>query len=122
MCEPRSGGWDHLSKELSMDAHLQPVRLRALFRHAIPHLVEATLIPLALFYASLWLIGVWGALLVALGWSYLALARRLLLDRRVPGLLILGVIGLTVRTAIAIASGSVFVYFLQPTLGSIAVA
>jgi len=92
-----------------------------MLRHAIPHLFEATLAPLALFYLSLWLIGVWGALLVALGWSYLALARRVVFGQRVPGILVLAVVGLTVRTAIALASGSVFVYFLQPTLGSLTV-
>ena len=37
-------------------------RLRALARHSLPHLLEATIAPLALFYLSLWLIGVWGAL------------------------------------------------------------
>ena len=77
--------------------------------------------PLALFYAGLWLLGVWGALLAALAWSYAALARRLVTGRRVPGILLLGAAGLTVRTAVALASGSVFVYFLQPTLGSIVV-
>ena len=96
-------------------------RLRALARHSLPHLLEATLAPLALFYASLWLIGVWGALGVALAWSYGALVRRLVTRQRVPGLLLLGVLALTVRTVIAVASGSVFVYFLQPTLGTVAV-
>src|SRR5437773_2760041 len=49
-------------------------------------------------------------------------ACRLITRRRVPGVLLLGATALTVRSIIAFGSGSVFVYFLQPTLGTIAVA
>jgi hypothetical protein len=84
--------------------------------------VEGTLAPLALFYGILWLVGVWGALAGALAWSYGAVIRRLVVGRRVPGLLLLGVLTLTVRTIVAFATGSVFVYFLQPTFGTIALA
>ena len=97
-------------------------RFRNLARHALPHIVEATVIPLGIFYLSLWLIGVWGALLAAIAWSYGAVACRLITRRRVPGVLLLGAMALTVRSIIAFGSGSVFVYFLQPTLGTIAVA
>jgi intracellular septation protein A len=101
---------------------LEIPRLRAMARHALPNLVEASLIPLAVFYAALSLVGVWGALLAALGWSYLAIARRLVTRRPVPALLLLGAVGLTARTAVAALSGSVFVYFLQPTLTTMVVA
>jgi hypothetical protein len=47
---------------------------------------------------------------------------RLATRRRVPGVLLIGTVTATARTAIAIASGSVFVYFLQPTLGTALVA
>jgi intracellular septation protein A len=97
-------------------------RLAALARHATPHLLEATLIPLGLFYAGLQLLGLWGALLAALVWSYSALLRRLVTRRRVPGMLMLGIVGLTARTALALATGSAFLYFLQPTLGTVLVA
>ncbi|HZD74924.1 MAG TPA: VC0807 family protein [Actinomycetota bacterium] len=93
-------------------------RITALARHATPHVLEATLIPLALFYGGLRLLGLWGALLAALIWSYTSLLRRLLTRRRVPGMLVLGIIGLTARTALALATGSAFLYFLQPTLGT----
>lgn len=101
---------------------LELPRLGTLARHALPHLVESTLVPLALFYGFLWWVGIWTALLVALGWSWVALARRVVLRRPVPGLLLLGAAGLTARTAAAFASGSVFVYFLQPTLTTVVVA
>lgn len=97
-------------------------RLGALARHALPNLVEATLIPLAVFYGALWWVGLWGGLVAALAWSYVALGRRLIARRQIPGLLVLGTVGLTARTLIAALSGSTFVYFLQPTLTTILVA
>lgn len=97
-------------------------RLRGLALRAAPHLVESTLAPLAIFYLLLRISGVWGALVGALAWSYAAIGRRLLLRRRIPGMLALGALALTVRTAIAAATGSVMIYFLQPTLGTVALA
>jgi uncharacterized membrane protein len=105
-----------------MGSHFEIPRLRTLAPHAGRHLLEATLIPLALFYGAVTLFGTLAALLVALGWSYLAIARRVVLGRRVSGLLLLGAFGLTARTLVAIATGSVFLYFLQPTLTNVAVA
>lgn len=107
------------------DAHGSDVvipRLSSLARHAGKHVVEATIIPLALFYSALWLMGLWSALLVGLGWSFLAIARRVAFGQRVPGLLVLGAFGITVRTIMAFATGSTFVYFLQPTMTTVVIA
>ncbi len=105
---------------------MQPVitipRLAALARHALPHVVEGTLVPVALFYGGLRLVGPVGAVLAALAWTYAALLRRAILGRRIPGLLALGALGLTVRTGVSLATGSLFVYFLQPTIGTVATA
>src|SRR3954470_24009144 len=95
--------------------------LRSLARHALPHLLEATFIPLVLFYVTMWQLGVWGALVASLVWSYGALLRRVVTGRRIPGILVLGSLAMTVRTALAIASGSVLVYFLPQTLCTVAV-
>jgi hypothetical protein len=103
-------------------AHFRLPRLRDLARHAVPHAVEASLIPLVLFYGTLRVVGVWGALLASLAWCYVGLVRRLVQRKKVPGLLLLAALGLTARTIVAFASGSVFVYFLQPTLTTVAVA
>jgi uncharacterized membrane protein len=102
--------------------HVELPGLRRIARHAGPRLMEATVVPLVLFYAGMATVGVFGALLVALAWSYAALLRRLVRGERLPGMLLLGTLGLTARTAISFASGSVFLYFLQPTLGTVAVA
>jgi intracellular septation protein A len=88
-------------------------------RHALPHLIEATFIPLILFYTFLWTAGVWGALVAALVWSYAAVIRRAVTGQRIPGILVLGTLGITART---IASGSVFIYVLQPSLTTVVVA
>ena len=97
-------------------------RLAALARHATPHVLEATLIPLALFYGGLQLLGLWAALLAALIWSYTSLLRRIVTRKPVPGMLVLGIVGLTARTGLALVTGSAFLYFLQPTLGTVLVA
>src|ERR687897_983249 len=76
---------------------LEIPRLRALVRHALPNLVEATVVPLLVFYSFLWLTGVWGGLIGALAWSYIAIVRRLGPGRPIPGLLVLGVIGMAAR-------------------------
>jgi intracellular septation protein A len=91
-------------------------------RHALPHLIEATFIPLILFYAFLWTAGVWGALVAALVWSYTAIIRRAVTGQRIPGILVLGTLGITARTIAAFASGSTFIYFLQPSLTTVAIA
>src|SRR5437763_2511540 len=105
-----------------MPARVEIPRLREMARHALPHLIEATFIPLVLFYAFLWTAGVWGALVAALVWSYAALIRRAVTGKRIPGILVLGTIGITARTIAAFASGSTFIYFLQPSLTTVGIA
>ena len=88
-------------------------------RRAGPHLIEASLIPTALFYSCLVLAGLGAAYAVAMIWLYAAVVCRLLRHRPVPPLLVLGVIGITVRTTISLASGSTFYYFAQPIMSSV---
>ena len=81
---------------------LEIPRLRAMARHALPGLIEASVIPLVVFYGALWLVGVWGGLAASLLWSYTAVARRLVTRQKVPGLLLLGVVGITARTVMVL--------------------
>lgn len=78
--------------------------------------------PVALFYVMLSLLGLRGALLATVAFSYVALGRRVVTGRPIPGLLVMACALLTMRTALAMATGSAFVYFLQPTLGTFLVA
>ncbi len=97
-------------------------RPREALCHAVPVVVEGVLAPMVLFYATLVLAGFRGALIAALCWSYLALLRRLHRLERVSSLLLLGTVLITVRTAIAFATGSAFVYFVQPLGTTVVVA
>ncbi|MDQ1696435.1 MAG: hypothetical protein QOJ03_1788 [Frankiaceae bacterium] len=96
--------------------------LLAVARHSVPTIVEATLIPTALFYAAWLTLGSWAAYAAALGWSVTAVLRRLRTRERIPGILILALIGLTLRTALAMATGSTFLYFAQPIMGTSVIA
>ena len=95
---------------------------RTALRHAVPVVLEAVVIPLALFYSVLLLWGFRGALIAALGWSFVALGRRLYRGERASMLLMLGTMLLTVRTAVSFITGSAFLYFAQPTAGTIVIA
>jgi hypothetical protein len=91
-------------------------------RHALPLVVEAVLAPVALFYLVLVTAGFRGALLAALVWSYLALARRIRRGERISTLLLLGTVLLTARTVVAFVTGSAFVYFAQPMVTTVVVS
>jgi hypothetical protein len=103
-------------------AHFEIPSLRDLARHAVPRVLEGTVVPLVLFLVMLRFLGVWGAMAAGLAWGYGLIGLRLLLRRRVPGVLVIGTATLTARTLLAAISGSTFVYFLQPTLGTAAIA
>lgn len=94
----------------------------AMARHAFPHVLEGSVIPIALFYAGYVLYGLWGGLAASLIWSYGAVGFRMLRRMPVGGLLILSLLALTVRAGLSLATDSVFLYFLQPTLGTLATA
>jgi hypothetical protein len=99
--------------------HFEVPRLRDLARRAAPQVLEATIVPLALFYGFLAALGPTGAICSALGWNYLALVRRVWRRERLPGLLVIASLALTARSLLALASGhSMFVYFLQPSLAT----
>jgi len=95
---------------------------RAALRHAVPIVLEGILGPLALFYCLLVFFGFRGALIGALVWSYGATFRRRRRGEEITALLLVGTVLLTVRTLIAFVTGSVFVYFVQPTAGTVIVA
>jgi hypothetical protein len=102
--------------------HFDIPDLRTILRHAAPRLIEGTLIPIALLMITLRTLGTHGAMFAGLAWVYSALGVRLVLRKPIPGILLIGAATLTARTAIAMLSGSIVVYFLQPSLGTALVA
>jgi hypothetical protein len=93
--------------------------LRTAIRHAVPNVVHGKVIPLVLFLGALRLVGTVPALLAALAWSVGLVVVRRRRGRVVPGLVLLGVVTLTARTVAALTTGSMFVYFLQPTITTV---
>lgn len=79
-------------------------------------LTIACVVPAGLFLASYEALGVWAAILVALAWSYGAIAWRAATGRRTSGLLVLTAVILTGRTAVTLVAQSTFFYFLQPII------
>jgi Protein of unknown function (DUF3159) len=96
--------------------------LRAIIGHLALSLLTAMVIPGVVFYVCLVSVSVWAALIAALAWCYGAIAWRMATKRRASGLLALTVAIMTVRTAIALASGDTFLYFLQPVVTDALVA
>ena len=98
------------------------VTVRAFVRHASPTIIEGTLIPLGLFTVVVHSLGLQPALWGSLAWSYGALARRALIGRRIPGILLLSAVGITFRLATMVFTGSAFLFFFQPVLATVATA
>jgi uncharacterized membrane protein len=99
----------------------KPAVFAAVVRRSGPHVLEASLIPTALFYCCLTMAGLGPAYGAALLWLYAAAVSRLVRGKTIPPLLVLGVIGISVRTTAAVMSGSSFLYFAQPIAGSLVV-
>jgi uncharacterized membrane protein YwzB len=91
-------------------------RLGTVLRRVGLSLTVACAIPAALFFTSYQLFGVWTAILLALCWSYGAIAWRAATGRRTSGLLVLTAVILTGKTVVALVSHSTFFYFLQPII------
>ncbi|MCW2792182.1 MAG: yciB [Nocardioides sp.] len=104
------------------DAHPHRPCLGTVVRRVSLSLLIACVIPATLFYSVFALAGVWTAIVVALGWSYGAIAWRALTGRRTSGLLLLTALLLTVRTALALLTDSTWLYFLQPIISDGVVA
>ena len=104
------------------DVRAQRPGVRTILRHLALSLLVATGVPTVLFYVCLLVTNVWVALVIALAWCYAALAWRLGTRRQTSVLLWLTVAGLTGKTIIAFATGSTFVYFVQPAIGDATVS
>ncbi|MEP6666219.1 MAG: VC0807 family protein [Nocardioidaceae bacterium] len=88
--------------------------LAAIIRRLAITLLVACVIPAVVFTTTMLVINIRAALVAALLWSYGAVCWQMATRRRKSGLLILTVALVTVRTSVALASGSTFLYFLQP--------
>lgn len=108
-----------------MHKPLQTVHLDGVLSHlwhASKHLLETAVAPLLLFYLLFTLTGLTGGLLAALGWAVAALIWRLVRGVRIPMVLLLTTGLLVVRSAIGYATGSSFLYLIEPSLQNFLIA
>lgn len=85
----------------------------------MPNVVEGKVVPLLLFVCFLEFVGTMWALMVAFVWSMSTIAYRAATGRRIPGLIVLSAVALGARTIAGILTGSMVVYFLQPTITTV---
>jgi hypothetical protein len=96
--------------------------LLAVARRGLPRLLEATLVPAALFIVVVRMMGPLAAMLAVLIWGYGAILRRVLRGEAIPAILVLATLGLTVKTTVGLVSGSTFAYFVQPVATTVVLA
>lgn len=94
--------------------HLPP--LKELAWRGFRHLLEAALVPAGLFYLLFWLTGFSGAVVAGLCWSVAAVGYRIARRKPLPAVLLITTAILAGRTVVGLLTGSVMIYFLQPTL------
>jgi uncharacterized membrane protein len=90
--------------------------LKAIIHRLAVNLWIACVVPALLFYVTLVTLNVSAAVVLALAWTYGAIAWRWATNRPLSGLLVLTVGIMTVRTVIALATGDTFLYFFQPVV------
>jgi len=96
--------------------------LYAVARRGLPNLIESTIIPAVMFFVVVKMINAPIAMAAVLVWAYAAILRRVVRGSRIPAILVLATLGLTVRTLVGLLSGSTFAYFLQPIATTVALA
>ncbi len=98
----------------------RPAILGAVARRSVPSLIEATIIPAIILYVLVVFASGTVAMIAALVWAFVAVGRRLAFHQPIPSILMLGTLGLVVRTVVGLLSGSMFAYFLQPLATTVA--
>jgi hypothetical protein len=94
----------------------------AVVRRLLPYLVEATLIPTLAYYLGLLAFGPMWGIVAAASCTFVSTGRRLLLRQRVPGLLILASVGISLRLGLYFVNDSSFLYFVQPIAKTVIVS
>lgn len=92
------------------------MKVARVIRGALPTVLVATLIPMALFYTAMTIGSIRAAIVVSLVWAYSAFTVQFIRKGRLPGMLTITVFMATIRAVASFASGSSFVYFVVPVL------
>jgi uncharacterized membrane protein len=87
--------------------------------NALLMMTEAVLVPTAILYVAIHSVGTMPGLAGVIVWCLLTMGARWATGRRVPSTLLLVIGMLVLRTAIALAATSVWLYLLQPVAASV---
>jgi hypothetical protein len=94
-------------------------RLGKVIGNALLLMTESVLVPTAILYAAIRTVGTMPGLVGVIAWCLLTMGVRYLFGKRVPSTLLLVIGMLVLRTTIALAATSVWLYLLQPVAASI---
>ncbi len=92
--------------------------LGAIARHSWLNIVIGKIVPLVLFLVGYSIAGLTPAVLAGLAWSLGVVAYQRAKGHRIAGLVILSIVGNTAKTIVAVLTGSVLAYFIQPTIST----
>ncbi len=92
--------------------------MRAIAEHAWVNVLVGKIVPLMLFLGLFRSAGITPAVVAALAWSLGVIAYQRAKGHRIAGLVILSIIGNTAKSIVAISTGSVIAYFIQPTIST----
>jgi hypothetical protein len=97
-------------------------RLRPTLVRGALLLLETAVIPTLLLYACTVTVGSMWGLVAVFGWCAVTVGTRITMRRRVPRMLLFAVAGLVGRTTMALVFSNVYVYLIQPIIGSLCMA
>jgi len=105
---------DHLHEHL-----IEIGRVGKVVGNAVLMLVEAVLVPTLILYAAMRTMGAAPGLIGVIAWCVLIMGARWVLGARVPSTLLLVIGILVLRTGVALACSSVWIFLLQPVAASV---
>lgn len=92
---------------------------RDIVRHSWLNVLVGKAVPAMLFLGFFGLIGATPAIIVALAWSFGVIGFQRATGRRVAGLVILSIVGNTAKSVVTLMTGSLTLYFVQPTISTV---
>ncbi|HEV7203694.1 MAG TPA: hypothetical protein VGN18_03745 [Jatrophihabitans sp.] len=95
---------------------------RPIALHALRTTTLVSLLPMAVFYATMARFGLRAAVLTTVGWYYAGLLAKIMRRKPVLAAAMLGAGLLSVRAVVTFLTGSAFLYFVQPVAGTVATA
>lgn len=118
MLRPREHGDPHAPELSAQKAQL----LKAVARRGLPGIVEASLVPAAIFLVTNRFLGAQLAMVGVLVWGIATVTLRRSRGKNVPALVFVGLAALVLRTLVGVISGSTLAYFAQPIVTTTAIA